>query len=220
MSIILPTIKDRVLYLAENKEDSKQIFFKKTGLNYSNFTGKSKESDLGSKYLAEILLNYPDVNLEWLITGKGSLTKQNESEKFKPSSDGIPLIPVEAFAGTALNTGYALNFESIEERYKVPLFEGKGIDFLMYVRGSSMVPKYNSGDVVACRFVKELLFVQWNKVYVIDTKSQGAMIKRLIRSENPDYVICRSDNNEYGDFEVPMSDVLNIALVVGAIRLD
>jgi repressor LexA len=222
MSIILPTIKDRVLYLADYKEDSKQKFFKKTGLKYSNFTGKSKESDLGSKYLTEILLNYPDVNLEWLLTGDGSIVKE---EKFTalisaPIGKGIPLIPVEAFAGAALNNGYSLDFDTIEERYSVPLFDDKGVDFLMYVRGSSMYPRYNSGDVVACRFVRERLFIQWNKVYIIDSRSQGAMIKRLLPSNNPDQVICRSDNKDYIDFEVPLSDIQNIALVVGSISLD
>lgn len=75
MSKNLPNIKDRILYFAENMEDSKQDFFRKTGLNYSNFTGKSKESDLNSKSVAEILLNYPMLNPMWLLTGKGEMIK-------------------------------------------------------------------------------------------------------------------------------------------------
>ncbi|RSC96021.1 hypothetical protein [Tenacibaculum singaporense] len=69
MSNILPNIKERVLQLADNLEVNKQIFFRNVGLKYSNFTGKSKESDLGSKAIAEILLKYPDIDLHWLITG-------------------------------------------------------------------------------------------------------------------------------------------------------
>ncbi len=76
MNEILPNIKDRVLQFAENKEDNKQIFFRKTGLKYSNFTGKSKNSDLNSKSVAEILLTYPEINLKWLLTGKGEMLKQ------------------------------------------------------------------------------------------------------------------------------------------------
>ena len=72
-------IKDRILQLADLKEDSKQIFFRKTGLKYSNFTSKSKNSDLGSKFIAEILAIYPDVNLEWLITGKQKIEKEKEN---------------------------------------------------------------------------------------------------------------------------------------------
>ena len=39
MSKKIPNIKDRILFFAENQEISKQEFFRKTGLNYSNFTG-------------------------------------------------------------------------------------------------------------------------------------------------------------------------------------
>lgn len=84
MSKNLPTIKDRILYFAENQENTKQDFFKKTGLNYSNFTGKSKDSDLNSKSVAEILLKYPQINPTWLLTGEGEMlraTTQNVSFK-------------------------------------------------------------------------------------------------------------------------------------------
>lgn len=77
MSKNFPTIKDRILYFAENEEVSKQEFFRKTGLNYSNFTGKSRDSDLNSKSVAEIILKYPKINPVWLLTGEGEMTKPN-----------------------------------------------------------------------------------------------------------------------------------------------
>lgn len=73
----LPTIKDRILYFAEKEENSKQEFFRKTGLNYSNFTGKSKDSDLNSKSVAEIILKYPEINPIWLLIGKGEMKLEN-----------------------------------------------------------------------------------------------------------------------------------------------
>lgn len=85
-------IKDRVLQFADSKEDSKQIFFKKTGLKYGNFTSKSKNSDLGSKSLAEILAIYPDVDLHWLITGekkKEDTTGVSTVNEIGDSSDAI-----------------------------------------------------------------------------------------------------------------------------------
>ena len=214
-------IKDRVIQVVELKGIAKEKFYTQIGMTSASFRGKAKETPLNSTAIENILSIIPDVNAEWLLTGQGNILKESNAKNIAISSkNGIPLIPVEAFAGAALNNGYSLNFDTIDERYSVPLFDDKGVDFLMYVRGSSMYPRYNSGDVVACRFVRERLFIQWNKVYIIDSKSQGAMIKRLLPSNNPDQVICRSDNKDYIDFEVPLSDIQNIALVVGCISLD
>lgn len=226
METKIANIKERILYYTDIKGLKKEKFFEDLGVTYGNFKGQAKNKALSSDVLAKIITNYSDINPEWLLTGIGSMLRGGDKIKpYKglekvPLGEGIPLIPVEAFAGAALNNGYAVDFEAIEERYNVPLFEGKGVDFMMYVRGSSMYPKYRSGDIVACRFVRELLFIQWNKVYIIDSKSQGAMIKRLLPSANPDHVICRSDNKEYIDFEVPLSDIQNIAMVIGCISLE
>lgn len=78
-------IKERVLYLAETKEDNKQIFFRKTELKYSNFTGASKETALSSDAVGKILLIYPDVDLYWLITGSSK-----SAEKFILNEDDEP----------------------------------------------------------------------------------------------------------------------------------
>lgn len=86
MSKNLLNIKDRILYFAENKEVSKQEFFRKTGLKYSNFTGKSKESDLNSKSVAEILLIYPEINPLWLISGNGDMLKENTEKIIKTNN--------------------------------------------------------------------------------------------------------------------------------------
>ena len=163
-----------------------------------------------------------EINPEWLLTGEGEMLKSDNNtpavaEPQLPS--GVPMLPFDAFAGIGTDVE-GVNLDTIEERYVVPLFDGMKMDFMISVRGSSMYPKYNSGDVVACRMVQELLFVQWNKVYVLDTISQGVIIKRLKKSDKEGFVICKSDNEQYEPFEIPMSDIRTIALVVGVIRLE
>lgn len=118
-------IKERILYLAEIKEDSKQNFFRKTSLKYSNFTGKSKNSDLSSGSLAEILLIYPDLNPEWLLTGKGSMLK---NEQNKPPPDPGSAIEKEKLEleNTQLKEKISLQHEIIELlRDKLALYEEK-----------------------------------------------------------------------------------------------
>jgi repressor LexA len=228
MSNKFSNIKERVLYVVEKKGYTREDFFKKINMTYGNFTGKAKETPLNSNAISNILLEIPDLNPEWLLTGNGETLKEQEKKntamKLEANIDGqkkgIPLVPFDAFAGLGDSNVAGVDLNTIEERYDVPLFYNIRVDFMISVRGSSMYPKYSSGDVVACRLIDELLFVQWNKIYVIDSISQGIIMKRLKKSNIEGSVVCKSDNSEYGEFEVPMRDIRKIALVVGSIRLE
>lgn len=216
---------DRVYEYIDFKGIKATPFERKIGLS-NGYLGKqlSRSADLGEGVLIKIIENCPEIAPEWLLTGKGSMLKDSSTKdsftKEILSKKSIPMLPFDAFAGIGDSTVAGVNFDTIEERYIVPLFDGIKVDFMLPVRGSSMYPKYSSGDVVACRLVTELLFVQWNKVYVIDSISQGVIMKRLLKGDNNEHLICKSDNKEYGEFPVPMTDIRSIALVVGVIRLD
>jgi len=185
-------------------------------------------SNVGVKAIQNTVQQFKQINVEWLITGEGKINndfkianlKYDPNEEYTIKTRGIPLIPLEAFAGVGFNTGLSFLFDNIEDRYVVPLFEEKNVDFLVKVRGNSMQTTYSSGDVVACKILEELLFVQWNRVHVLNTGTQGVLIKRLKKSKVKDHITCKSDNKEFDDFDVPMSDVQNIALVVGAITIE
>lgn len=132
---------------------------------------------------------------------------------------GIPLIPIDAVAGF---NGWDENgvAELDCAHYDVPDFEAAHADFLIRVSGSSMYPKYSSGDILACRKIDEITFIQWGKIYVIDSR-QGAMVKRLFPIEGDSaMLLCKSDNPNYPPFELPKEEIRSISIVVGAIRLE
>ena len=130
--------------------------------------------------------------------------------------EGIPLLPIDAMAGALTDEQAVLEYEC--ERYVVPIF--KGADFLISVRGTSMYPKYSSGDIVVCKRIPMTdLFFQWNKVYVLDTK-QGALIKRIKPGKDQKHVLIVSDNEKYEPFELPYTALNAVAIVIGVIRLE
>lgn len=133
---------------------------------------------------------------------------------------GIPLIPIEAVAGLPTIDNIGVSFADCK-RYVIPEFEGKGVDYMIRVSGSSMYPKYSNGDILACKYIENVLFLQWGKIYVIDS-SQGALVKRVFQDEtNPDNLILVSDNKEnYPPFTFPKSDIRSLSIVVGVIRLE
>jgi hypothetical protein len=69
------TIKERILYILEKKEIAKEKFFNDIGMTYGNFTGPAKKTPLNSTAIGNIFSKIPDINLEWLITGKGETFK-------------------------------------------------------------------------------------------------------------------------------------------------
>lgn len=154
-----------------------------------------------------------------LMGDKDSLKEEDNCPVAIPTNnpkEGIPLIPVNAMAGALTSEQTVLEYEC--DRYVVPVF--KGADFLIPVKGSSMYPKYSSGDIVACKRVPMTdLFFQWNKVYVLDT-NQGALIKRIKRGSDSEHILIVSDNEAYEPFELPIRCIYNVAIVIGVIRLE
>lgn len=136
-------------------------------------------------------------------------------EATKPG-EGIPLIPLSAMAGVA-SGGFSV-LEQDCERFVIPMFSGA--DYLIPVKGSSMYPKYSSGDVVACKIVPlQDLFFQWNKVYVLDTV-QGPVIKRVQKCDKENTITLISENPNYPPFELSLSQIYAVSVVIGVVRLE
>lgn len=157
------------------------------------------------------------VRLDYLFYGKlpileRDVIKKQVSDEIKR---GLPLIPIDAMAGFAVGIDDPV---MAAELYYVPEFNKKA-DFLIRVSGSSMYPKYNSGDIVACKKLPIDTFFQWNKIYVLDT-IQGPLIKRVKKGPDNDHLELISDNPQYDPFLIKKSEIHSIALVIGTIRLE
>ena len=158
-----------------------------------------------------------DINAEWLLSGEGAMLKSDVA--LAPTSlkdEGIPLVPIDAWAGLFHGEGTVALADC--ERFIVPAF--KNADFLITVRGDSMMPRYFSGDMVVCKhlYLSDIFF-QWGKVYVINT-DQGALIKKVEEGSSPKTITLVSENPAYKPFEIPRESIYNIAIVQGVIRAE
>lgn len=215
-------IKQRILSFAETLGISKREFYTQIGVSRGTLESKSSITE---DVMARFIARFPQVSPSWLLTGKGDMIiSQNTDMKNEElpvahrteSNEGIPLIPINAMAGAFTGDQSVMEYEC--DRYIIPSF--KGADFLIGVKGSSMYPRYNSGDIVACKRLNlQDLFFQWNKVYVLDT-DQGPLIKRINPGTDKDHVTIVSDNKDYEPFELAIDHIYNVALVVGVIRVE
>ena len=207
-------------YLIEQSGKSRAAISE--ALGYSGHSRISNYTTGQSSPRTDDLVNiakYFDVSVEDLTNidlQSRPFVKEPEGKYDSKNPNIIPLIPMEAMAGYAAGN-YELSLDS--ERYVVPDFKNKA-DFLIRISGTSMSPKYFNGDIVACKKIPTKTFLQWGKVYVLDT-IQGVLCKRVWPAEKEGYIICRSDNFEkYPDFEIAWKEVRALAIVVGTIRLE
>lgn len=208
------SVKQRLVSYLKEKKMGQNRFESLAGIS-NGYISNLKKSP-GSEVLTKILNAAPDLNRTWLLTGEGPmLSGSNEEEKTEMQA--LPLIPIDAMAGVL--SGSNVTFMEYDcEKYVIPVF--KGADFLIRVQGDSMVPRYESGDIVACKRVPmDRLWFQWGKAYVLDT-SQGALIKRIEPSKKNGCVSIHSENTRYKPFDLPAEELYGVALVVGVIRVE
>ena len=182
----------------------------------SLFTGKR---DFGKKQ-AELWSNQFGLSSSWLLTGEGEMLK-NGKELIAGASDMlerdirmIPLLPISAQGGS-LNDFVISVKESDCEYIISPI---KGVDYAMSVSGDSMAPEYPPGSQILIKRINEKAFIDWGRVYVLDT-CNGTVIKKLYPSEKPDTVVCKSINPAYPPFEVFFSDIYGIYRVLMCMAL-
>lgn len=155
-------------------------------------------------------------NLDWLLTGNGEMLAVGLTENSGNVTAvySVPLLPISAQGGSFNEFVIAVK-ESDCEKIISPI---KGAEYAMTVTGDSMEPEYPSGSQILIKRVNERAFIDWGRVYVLDT-CNGSVIKRLFPSEDHDKVICKSINPEYPPFEVSLADVYGVYRVLMCMSL-
>nr|WP_314698888.1 helix-turn-helix domain-containing protein [uncultured Prevotella sp.] len=202
----------------DNKGITQSEIAEKLGVSkaYVNalFTGKRA---FGKKQ-AEAWVNLFGLSASWLLTGEGEmLTGVQTEQTIQSSTDDIhliPLLPVSAQGGS-LNDFVVSIKEANCEKIISPI---KGADYAMSVSGESMAPEYPSGSQILIKRIDEKAFIDWGRVYVLDT-CNGTVIKRLFPSDTADKVLCKSINPEFPSFEVSLSDVYAVYRVLMCMAL-
>ena len=219
--------KDRLLEFLRYKGLGQQKFEISIGMSngWANKVGDSiRENTL--KKISEV---YPELNIAWLKSGVGVMLNNGESEEtlYTPKEEHpkernhkdateetakmVLLLPVSAQGGS-LNDFVVSVKESDCEKVVSPI---RGVDFAMTVSGDSMLPEYPNGSRIFIKRINERAFIEWGKVYVLDT-CNGTVIKILVPAEKEGYVKCVSINQDpiFAPFEVAFEDIYGVYKVL------
>lgn len=204
------TDSERLKKVIEDHDMSPNAFGKYVGLKSSQPIYDILKGRNGiSKEMADsITAKCPDISRPWLLTGEGSMLKGGEPEDMV-QADTVPLLPLSAQGGTL--TDFVESVHAIDcERILSPI---RGADFAMVIAGDSMAPEYPSGARILMKRINHEAFIEWGKVYVLDT-CNGSIIKAVLPTDDPMKIRCVSVNPDFPPFDVYLGDIFNIYRVL------
>lgn len=149
---------------------------------------------------------------------KGSKLRVLSTIVDRENQEFITLVPVKASAGY-LN-GYA-DPDYIEKlpRFSLPLPElSKERTYRAFqIKGDSMEP-ISSGTYIICEYVQNWEDIKNGKSYVLLTRDEGVVYKRVYVKENYELLL-KSDNPTYQPYSIMLNTVMEIWRAVGYICL-
>ena len=209
----------------EKKIERFDKYMKTKGLNDNKVTnslglsigtlGKSRKDnrDLSEKNIEKILNFYTDLNRTWLLTGEGSMftTEPSLAGFNEMEYTRVPLLPISAQGGSLNDFVVSVSLQDCEKIIS-PI---KGADIAITISGDSMADEYPNGSIVLAKRINERAFIDWGKVYVLDT-CNGVVVKTLTPSQKEDCVRCVSINPNpiYAPFEVALNDIYGVYRVM------
>ena len=215
------SVKQRLIQFIKYKGIGQGKFEKAVGLS-NGFVNNIRVSITPEK-LQKISLCYPELNKSWLLTGEGSMLNDNKQEvnvQKRVDESGIYdlsdyetwLLPQTAHGGSLNSIPSDGIFLQNCEKMISPI---KGVDFAITVYGDSMAPEYPSGSRILIKKINPDIFIDWGKVYVLDT-SNGVIVKEVHTCVKEGYITCHSINPDpkYADFVVPLSEVYGMYRVL------
>lgn len=136
-------------------------------------------------------------------TTKKELSATKE-KKARVNYSIIPMLPISAQGGGL--DDFIVSVKSQDLEYVVSPI--KDVDFVMTVAGDSMSPEYPSGSYIYIKKINHHLFIEWGKVYVLDTYN-GTIIKEIHACNEEGYVMCHSVNPDpkFAPFKVRCKDI-------------
>nr|DAV36840.1 MAG TPA: hypothetical protein [Caudoviricetes sp.] len=218
-------IKQRILFFAGTLGISKRDFYAKIGVSRGTLESKTGiTEDVITKFFA----TYPEVSVEWLMTGEGEMLKNSPSckEKKQENSDLVEKIPEVSYNSAIGKPYYDVDFlggfnEIVNSQVSIPtnniVIQGfEKADFWCNVTGHSMEPKINHGDIIALHKCT-LEDIQYGEIYavVLDTLRT---IKILRRSTDPKKLrFVPINTTDYDEQEYPIERIMNVYEVIGSI---
>lgn len=207
------TVRERLTAYLKFKKVSFTAFGNAIGVSNAYVTSIRKS--IQPDKIQAIALNYPDLNINWLLTGEGDMLKHVPSTEEEAAPKGKAIrywVDVDATGG-----GVQLFDDTLTSRHidiQIPQFSD--CTDAVNLSGDSMHPLYRGGDIIILKEWTES-FIEYGNVYLIITRNGNRMVKRIQPGGDAAHITCVSENPDYKPFEVERGDILRLYIVKGSI---
>lgn len=136
----------------------------------------------------------------------------------KEGEEQVVVVPIKARAGYLNHYDDLDNYDALPT-FQLPLPEiyTNETHRVFQIEGDSMLPM-SPGSYVLTRYVENWQYIKDGKTYVVVSKSEGIVYKRLVNKiEHEFQLILQSDNKIYPDIAMNVDEVMEVWEAVGFI---
>ncbi len=182
--------------------------------------GKARNrGSLSQLNISKILLNYPELNPDWLLTNRGTMIRNIKEKKVQKVSENNEFEQFQNFSFAADEKNEKSNISNVEIQLQ-HLLKPKiqDVDVVVKISDDTMFPVFSKNDIVLAKKleVKNVIF-QWNNLYLINTQND-VFVKRVVQAPADDMIILTSENSFYAPIELEISKIKSIFIIREAIR--
>lgn len=159
---------------------------------------------------------FPSINIEWLVTGGGSMYKEQASSiSINHQMKGAPYYNVDFIGGFDI----MLNDQTVNPDYYIDFepYNKPGVVWCN-ITGHSMEPAITHGDIIAMQEVKT-----WNEFLLLDevyglVTDEFRTVKRVSQSEKEGCYKLVPVNRSYNSQDIPISIIRKVFKVLGSVK--
>lgn len=236
MSILNATFSERLQQFMDYKGLNANKITVNAGLSVG-LIGKAKNGvkGLNAASIEKILYAYPDLDANWLLTGRGEMLKAMREERVveptpihhprsiekKEDMQVVNLYDFEASAG--LRSLFDNSRQNIIDTIKIPNLPK--CDGAIHIVGDSMYPLLKSGDIILYKQMPlDINYLFYGEMYLLSYDIEGddyIVVKYIRKSKKGEpYITLGSENPEHAPREIDFRRVSALALVKASIRIN